>query len=90
VHRRKTLLPTFPTALGPVPMKIRGKNAVFSVEANWAFIKQSKNTVFISREPAKLYFHVALSKLFIPHQDNMIGYFCIAPGFLESSKKIQP
>lgn len=84
----------FPTALGPASIKLRGKKVALSVEANWAFTKQNKNTVFISREPANLYFYLYTSdissKLFIPHQDNRIGYTCITPGFLESGKKIQP
>lgn len=81
-----------PTALGPAPIKIRGKTIVFSMKAKWAFIKQSKNTVFISREPGNFCFHLYTSyvsaKLFISHQDNRIGYSCIKLGFLESSKKI--
>lgn len=88
--RRKTVLPMLPTALGPAPIKIRGE-IIVSMKANWAFIKQSKNTVFISREPGNFCFHLYTSyvsaKLFISHQDNRIGYSCIKQGFLESSRK---
>lgn len=90
--RRKAVLPALPTAIGSVPIKIRDKTVVFSMKANWALIKQSKNTVFIYREPGNFCFHLYTSyvyaKLFISHQDNRIGYSCIKPGFLQSSKKI--
>lgn len=92
VCRRQTVLPMLPTALGPAPIKIRGEIIVFSMKANWAFIKQSKNIVFISRDPGNFCFHLYTSyvsaKLFISHQDNRIEYSCIKQGFLESSKEI--
>lgn len=92
VCRGKTALPVLPTALGSVPIKIRDKTVVFSMKANWAFIKQSKNIEFISKEPGNFCFHLYTSyvyaKLFISHQDNRIGYSCIKLGFLQSSKKI--
>lgn len=87
VCRRKRVLPMLPTAPAPAPTKIRGKTIMFSMKANWPFIKQSKNIVFISREPGNFCFHLYTSyvsaKLFISHQDNRIGYSCIKLGFLE-------
>lgn len=93
VCRRKTVLPMLPTALGPAPIKITGKTTVFSmIKKKRGFIKQSKNILFISKEPGNFCFHLHTSyvsaKLFISHQDNRLGYSCIKLGFLESSKKI--
>lgn len=45
---------------------------------------------FLENLQTSTFLHTPPSKLFIPHQENMIGYCRKTPGFERSSKKIQP